>query len=126
MTILTAIFLAVFLTMIIVDIPTDLGGDSSVPRFQLQLEARINEAVMKRVYRGLIATDASGEPLPSEVEAMVQRLRSDAGLHLAPVPRYLLWTYKTLTFSWGSLTPSTSPRLVLRTVNEPGNSPRLS
>src|SRR5690606_38488705 len=77
LTILIAIFLAVFLTMIIVDVPIRLGGDWSVSPFQMRLEDQIYQVVRTSAYRGLIATDESGEPIPSEVDAIVQRLRSD-------------------------------------------------
>lgn len=125
LTILIAIFLAVFLTMIIVDVPIRLGGDWSASPFQMRLEDQIYQVVRTSAYRGLIATDESGEPLPSEVDAIVQRLRSDAGLHLPYVPRYLLWTYKSLTFSWGELDPEYLSQIGLPQRQRSEGSPTL-
>jgi peptide/nickel transport system permease protein len=106
LTVLGTIFLAVLITMVIVDVPADVGGGLKMSPFQMQLEGQIDWVINVSAYNGLIPRDARGSLLQTEVEAIRERLRSQVGLDLPYVPRYLLWTYKALTFNWGELDPA--------------------
>jgi len=106
LTILITIFLAVLITMVIVDVPADLGGGLKISPFQMRLESQIDEVIQISDYNGLIPRDANGQPLQAEVNAIKERLGSEAGLDLPYLPRYLLWAYKALTFNWGELDPA--------------------
>ena len=105
LTILTTIFVAILITMVIVDLPVDVGGGQKMSLFQIRLEDQIYWVLDVSVVRGLIQTDAWGNPVQAEWDALEQKLRSQAGLDLPFLPRYLLWTYKALTLSWGELDP---------------------
>ncbi|MGZ9234899.1 MAG: ABC transporter permease subunit, partial [Anaerolineales bacterium] len=103
LTILATIFLAVFITMMIVDVPADIGGGMKMSPFQMRLESQIYWVLDISAYHGLIPTDSSGNPIQAEVAALEKKLRSEAGLDLPFLQRYLLWTYKAVTFNWGEL-----------------------
>ena len=105
LTILVTIFVAVLITMVIVDVPVDMGGGLKMSPFQMRLENQIYWVLEVSATRGLIATDTWGNPVQAEWDALEKQLRSEAGLDLPYLPRYLLWTYRALTFSWGELDP---------------------
>lgn len=100
LTILVTIFVAVFITLLIVNYPA--GPDIGISPFEQNLESQIYFALEEAVYRGLIPADENG-PIQSEADAFVARLRADSGLDLPFLPRYLLWTVKAFTFDWGRL-----------------------
>jgi peptide/nickel transport system permease protein len=103
LTILVAIFLAVLITMVIVDVPADFGGGLKMSPFQMRLENQIYRVLDISADQGLIRTDAWGNPNRAEAAALERKLRSSTGLDLPYLPRYLLWTYKALAFNWGEL-----------------------
>ena len=113
LTVLATIFVAVLITMVIVDLPVDVGGGQKMSLFQIRLENQIYWVLDVSVARGLIETDAWGNPVQAEWDALEQKLRSQAGLDLPFLPRYLLWTYKALTFSWGELDPDSLSQIGL-------------
>lgn len=63
MTVLTTIFVAVFITMVMVDVPADVGGGVKMSPFQMQLESHIDWVINVSAYNGLIPRDARGNPL---------------------------------------------------------------
>ena len=103
LTILVTIFLAVLITMVIVDVPADVGGGLKMSPFQMRLENQIYWVLDISADQGLIRTDAWGNPNRAEAAALERKLRSSAGLDLPYLQRYLLWTYKALAFNWGEL-----------------------
>ena len=119
LTILAAIFLAVLITVVIVDIPVDVGGGFKLSPFQMRLENQVYWVLEVSTSRGLIPVDASGNPIQMEVDALEQRLRAQAGLDLPFLPRYMLWTYRTLTFNWGELDLDHLSRLEQQEKNDP-------
>lgn len=103
LTILATIFLAVLITMVIVDVPADVGGGMKMSPFQMRLENQIYWVLDISADHGLIRTDAWGNPDRAEAAVLERKLRSSAGLDLPHLQRYLLWTYKGLAFNWGEL-----------------------
>jgi peptide/nickel transport system permease protein len=121
LTILITIFLAVLITMVIVDVPADVGGGLKMSPFQMRLESQIDEVIQISAYNGLIPRDANGQPLQAEVNAIKERLGSEVGLGLPYVPRYLLWSYKALTFNWGELDPAYLSELGVKDKPQPNS-----
>ena len=119
LTILVTIFLAVLITMVIVDVPADMGSGLKMSPFQMRLEYQIERVIEISAYQGLISTDADGNPMPAEVDAIREKLRSDTGLDLPYLTRYLLWTYKALTFNWGELDPEYLSELGIKDDPQP-------
>ena len=109
LTILVTIFLGVFITMLLADIPVAVGRGPRASQFQLRLEQQIGYVIQYNVNNGFIHRDALGVPVQAEVQALSEKLRAEAGLDLPYLPRYLLWTYKALTFNWGELSNGYSP-----------------
>jgi ABC-type dipeptide/oligopeptide/nickel transport system permease component len=110
-TILITIFIGVLITILIVNYPTGAGDGLGLSPFEQRLEGQIQQAVKIAVFNGAIPTDANGDPLQQEIDALVQRLRSEAGLNLPFWPRSLLWTYKALRFDWGELNSTYFPEI---------------
>jgi hypothetical protein len=54
LTILGTIFLAVLVTMVIVDLPADVGGGLKKSPFQMRLESQIDRVIAISAYNGLI------------------------------------------------------------------------
>lgn len=99
LTILLTIFVAIFITLLIVNYPA--GPTLVSSPFEQNLEAQIYYAVSEANLQGVFSLDAMGNPVQSEVDQFVAVLRAEAGLDLPFVPRYLLWTAKAFTFDWG-------------------------
>ena len=105
LTILVTIFAGVFVTLLIVSYPTGGGDEPGMSPFQLRLETQIDLVLRSSMYDGTIPLDANGQPDQLAVQALNEKLRSDAGLDLPYLPRQLLWTVKALAFKWGELIP---------------------
>src|SRR5215212_6713803 len=105
LTILVTIFAGVFVTLLIVSYPTGGGDEPGMSPFQLRLETQIDLVLRSSMYDGTIPLDANGQPDQLAVQALYEKLRSDAGLDLPYLPRQLLWTVKALAFKWGELIP---------------------
>jgi peptide/nickel transport system permease protein len=103
LSILLTIFFGVFLTLLIVNYPSGREEASVQSPFQTRLEMQIADIVEEGIYKGTIHLEPNGEPNPQEVAALQGKLRSEAGLDLPFLPRYLLWTLKALRFDWGNL-----------------------
>ena len=103
LTILITIFVGVFVTLLIVSYPTGQADDPGMSPFELRLESQINSFINSSIYDGTIPADEYGTPDQNAMDAMIRKLRSDAGLDLPLWPRRLLWTLKALAFNWGSL-----------------------
>lgn len=101
LTILFTIFVAVFVTLLIVNYPA--GPVLVTSPFEQNLEAQIYYAVGTATFQGVFPLDEFGNPIQTEVDKFVSVLRADAGLDLPFLPRYLLWTFKAFTFDWGRL-----------------------
>jgi len=80
LTVLVTIFLAVLVTMVIVDVPADVGGGLKTSPFQMRLEGQIDRVLDVSAYHGLIRTDAWGNPVQAEWDVLEKKLRSEAGL----------------------------------------------
>ncbi len=103
LTILIAIFVGVFATVLLANQPSRRGLGPPVSPFETSLEAQIDLVVRSSIYSGVIGLDQHGVPDASQVAALTEKLRNEVGLNLPFLPRYLLWTYKALTFDWGQL-----------------------
>lgn len=127
LTILVTIVVVVFTTMLIVNFPGDVHGEPGPSPFEMRLAAQIDLALRIGVYNGVIPKNPDGTPVQAELDAMQERLRSEAGLNLPFLPRYLLWTYKALTFNWGQLQSEYLPQLGVRQGlrNSPTSNPVL-
>lgn len=110
-TILITIFIGVLITILIVNYPTGAGNAPGLSPFELKLEEQIQRVVQIAIFNGAIPRDANGDPLQQEIDALVQKLRSEAGLNLPFWPRSLLWTYKALRFDWGELNSTYFPEV---------------
>ncbi len=103
LTILISIFVGVFVAMLLVSYPTGQAGNSGLSPFELRLETQVNMLVQSSIYDGTIPTDPYGGTDQNAVDALTEKLRSDAGLNLPFLPRNFLWTFKALAFNWGKL-----------------------
>ena len=101
--IFVAIFVGVLITMMIVNVPQDFGRGLQISPFENTLEWQISTVIQTHIINGDIDVDERNFPDPFQMEALEESLRTEAGLNLPYLPRYLLWTYKALTFSWGEL-----------------------
>src|SRR5687768_8291458 len=102
LTILLTIFVAVFITMLIVNYPPGAGDEPNKSPFELRLEQNIGWIVQGTLYdRGMFFN--SGPEYEEQFEILANQLREDVGLTLPYWPRNLLWTFKALTFDWGDL-----------------------
>lgn len=101
-TILLTIFVAVLITMLIVNYPPGAGDEPNKSPFEVRLEGNITWIVQSTLYnRGLFTT--SGPEYEEQFEILTNQLRTRMGLNLPYWPRNLLWTFKALTFDWGDL-----------------------
>lgn len=103
LTILVTIFIGVFLTLLVVNYPAAVGDAAGTSPFELRLQTQIDSVVQSSIYQGLLPRRADGFVDQLAVLALQEKLRSEAGLNLPFLPRYMLWTYKALTFNWGQL-----------------------
>jgi peptide/nickel transport system permease protein len=87
LTIAITIFIGVFITVLLVNQPSQRGLGPPVSPFETSLEAQIFLVVRASVNGGLFGQDADKE----QIAAMTY------------LPRHLLWTIKALTFDWGKL-----------------------
>ncbi len=117
LTILVTIFVGVFLTMLIVNYPVGIGTTIGKSPFEMRLEGQIYSVLQSSVYHGIIPTGADGYPVQAEWDALQVKLSDEAGLNLPALPRYLLWTYKALTFNWGELDTGYQPN-IKRSIRE--------
>jgi len=92
------IFLGVFVTIIIMNRPVNLGMAVKPP----QLDSAIHTAVRNtvEVYRRELSTR---EREQFDSEAMTQELLEESGINLPYLPRHLKWTLNALRFDWGRL-----------------------
>ena len=121
------VIVVVFLTMLIVNFP---GGGLESPGpspFEMRLQSQIDLVLRIAAYNGLVPVDAMGFPIRAELDALEERLRAEAGLNLPFWTRYLLWTYKALTFNWGALDSTYLPQLGITQglSNAPATNPVL-
>ncbi len=95
LTIAATIFIGVFITVLLANQPSRRGLGPPESPFETSLEAQIFVIVHARINSA--AADQG------QVEALTEKLRTEAGLNLPFLPRYMLWTVKALTFDWGKL-----------------------
>jgi len=95
LTITLTIFVGVFITVLLANQPSQRGLGPPVSPFETSLEAQIFVVVHAKF--GIIGGNQA------EMDAMTEQLRTEAGLNLPFLPRYMLWTVKALTFDWGKL-----------------------
>jgi len=103
LTIAATIFIGVFITVMLASQPSWRGLGPPVSPFETSLEAQISLIVRNSIFNGIISTNSDGVLDQFEVNALTEKLRTEAGLNLPYVPRYMLWTLKALTFNWGTL-----------------------
>ncbi|HXD10597.1 MAG TPA: ABC transporter permease, partial [Anaerolineales bacterium] len=103
LTILLTIFVGVFITMLLVSYPTGQADNPGTSPFELRLEAQITSLINSSIYDGTIPTDPFTGVDQDAVDALTNKLRSEAGLDLPIWPRRILWTLKALSFNWGDL-----------------------
>jgi peptide/nickel transport system permease protein len=113
LTILATIFIGVFITVLVMNYPAGLPGETTYSPFESYLEGQIDSLLKIGIHNNIIPRDALGVPVQQEVAALEAKLRSEAGLDLPYLPRYLLWTVKALTFDWGELHTGFHPPLRL-------------
>lgn len=102
LTILLTIFVAVLITMLIVNYPPGAGDEPTKSPFEVRLEQNIGWIVQGTLYdRGMFFN--SGPEYEEQFEILANQLREEVGLNLPYWPRNLLWTFKALTFDWGDL-----------------------
>lgn len=97
LTIAITVFISVFITVLLTNQPSRRGLGPPVSPFETSLEAQIFLIVRASVNGGFFGQDADEE----QIAALTEQLRTEAGLNLPFLPRYLLWTVKALTFDWG-------------------------
>jgi len=97
------IFIGVFITVTIANQPSRRGLGPPVSPFETSLEAQIYLVVRTNINNGTIDLDRNGVPDQDQVQALTNQLRTEMGLNLPFLPRYMLWTIKALTFDWGQL-----------------------
>jgi peptide/nickel transport system permease protein len=102
-TISVTVFIGVLITVMIANQPSRRGLGPPVSPFETSLEAQINLVVQTNIFNGTIGRDSFGVPIQSQVKALTDQLRNEAGLNLPNWQRYLGWTIKALTFDWGQL-----------------------
>jgi peptide/nickel transport system permease protein len=105
LTIAAAIFIGVFITVMLASQPSRRGLGPPVSPFETSLEAQINLVVRNSISTniGSIYQVFPGVPDQNKVNLLTEKLRTEAGLNLPLLPRYMLWTLKALTFNWGPL-----------------------
>jgi len=103
LTIALTIFIGVFITVMIANQPSRRGLGPPVSPFETSLESQIYLVVRNNINNGTITQISPGVPDQNQVDALTEKLRTEAGLNLPYLPRYMLWTLKALTFDWGPL-----------------------
>jgi peptide/nickel transport system permease protein len=103
LTIAATIFIGVFITVMLASQPSRRGLGPPVSPFETSLEAQISLVVRNSLNNGNITQIFPGIPDQNQADALTEKLRSEAGLNLPYLPRYVLWTLKALTFDWGPL-----------------------
>lgn len=71
--------------------------------FEISLEEQIQDFINYSIITDAIPRDENGVPDQDQVIALEKRLQKESGLTLPFLPRYLLWTFRALTFNWGEL-----------------------
>jgi len=104
LTIMATTFVGVFITVLIANQPSPNGLNPARSPFEINLEKQIDRHVSMLVFSGVIGINPDGSYNQAEVEATIAEMRERAGLNLPCLPRYLLWTFRALTFNWGELT----------------------
>lgn len=99
-TIAMTTFAGVFITVLIVNQPSQRGLGPPVSPFETSLEAQIFVIAHQNFWSN--NADNSAE-IQSEVDVLTQKLRTEMGLDLPYLPRNLLWTVKALAFDWGKM-----------------------
>jgi len=101
--ILTTIFVGIFITIVIINRPAQVGFRRMPP----QLDAYLNNHIQQylRTYRAQTPGYQSlSEAEQAEIMARLQaEMAEDLGLNLPYLPRHLLWTAKALRLDWGRL-----------------------
>jgi len=95
LTIVVTIFFVVFITVLITNQPSRRGLGPPVSPFETSLESQIYVIVHTNENNGTLDRD--------QADAMIEKLRAEAGLNLPFLPRSALWTIKALTFDWGKM-----------------------
>jgi ABC-type dipeptide/oligopeptide/nickel transport systems, permease components len=103
LTIAVTIFIGVFITVLLCSYPSRRGLGPPVSPFETSLEAQLYLVIQTNLQNGTIAFDSNGVPNQDQVNALTEKLRTEAGLNLPYLPRNMLWTIKALTFDWGKL-----------------------
>jgi len=111
-----SIFLAVFLTVLLINNPNTVGRDVG-PR-QLELKMQQQVSLLMRIFE--IGHPELGDMPETEREPILQayydELVEESGLNLPFLPRHLKWTWNALTFNWGKLaTVNVAPIAMLTT-----------
>ncbi|MCX6035412.1 MAG: ABC transporter permease subunit [Chloroflexi bacterium] len=103
LSIAVTIFIGVFITVMIASQPSRRGLGPPESPFETSLESQIYLVVRNNINNGTITQIFPGVPDQNQVDALTEKLRTEAGLNLPYLPRYMLWTLKALTFDWGPL-----------------------
>ena len=120
LTIAVTIFVGVFITVLIANQPSPHGLYPARSPFEVNLEAQINQQIRVLIFNGTIGSYPGGGVIQDELDAVRERLRDEAGLNLPFVLRYLLWTFKALTFDWGELTVTYVGQVGIQQVSNAG------
>lgn len=99
----SAIFIGVFITVLLCNQPPPLGMGPSRSPFEVNLESQIDDFINYSISTGTIPRNADGLPDQKVIEELKQRLYDESGLNLPFLPRYLLWTVRGLSMNWGEL-----------------------
>lgn len=120
LTIAVTIFVGVFITVLIANQPSPHGLYPARSPFEVNLEAQINHRISVLIFNGTIGLNPDGSINQDEADVVRETLRDEAGLNLPYVLRYLLWTFKALTFDWGELTVTYVGKVGLAQVSDSG------
>lgn len=104
LTIAAAIFIGVFITVLICNQPPPRGIGIARSPFELNLEEQIQLFLRVSVENGTIQRGPNGQPDQNQIEELKARLYEESGMNLPYLPRYLLWTFRAMSFNWGELT----------------------
>ena len=97
------IFIAVFITILLTNQPSQRGLGPPESPFETSLNAQINLVIRHSINDGTIEINEFGVPDQEQLAAFTNQLRDDLGLNLPFFQRYLRWTIKALTFDWGKI-----------------------
>jgi peptide/nickel transport system permease protein len=95
------IFLGVFVTIIIMNRPINLGWYINPPQLDVAIQQAVKTTV--DVHRQGLSTREREE---FDSDAMTQELLEESGFNLPYLPRHLKWTLNSLQFDWGRLRAS--------------------